>query len=109
MSFLSVKAKRWIFNEKFCLGDGFCRGTYLPKIWASPLPPSQKVVSGKSGWGQIDEHCWFNNVGTNVEPFDIPSQQCGNVCDKHNHNNFVFWFLSNILAQKIVSGDVHQN
>ena len=22
---------------------------------------------------------------TKVEPFDIPSQQCGNVCDQHDH------------------------
>ena len=34
-----------------------------------------------------------------VEPFDIPSHQCGNVCDVHDHTKFVFWFLSNILAR----------
>ena len=38
---------------------------------------------------------------TKVEPFDIPSQQCGNVCDEHDHSKFVFWFLSNILAQQM--------
>ena len=38
---------------------------------------------------------------TKVEPFAIPSQQCGNVCDRHDHIKFVFWFLSNISAQQI--------
>ena len=36
-----------------------------------------------------------------VEPFDIPSQPCGNVCDQHDHTNFVSWFLSNISDQQI--------
>ena len=35
---------------------------------------------------------------TKVEPFDIPSQQCVNVCDWHDHT---FWFLSNISAQQM--------
>ena len=56
------------------------------------------------GWGQIDKHCWSNNVDRHkVEPFDIPSQQCENVCDQHDHTKFVFWFLSNISAQQICS------
>ena len=38
---------------------------------------------------------------TKVAPFDIPSQQCGHVCDQHDHTKFVFWFLSNISAQQI--------
>ena len=38
---------------------------------------------------------------TKVEPFDIPSQQCGNVCDQHDYTKFVFWFLSNISAQQM--------
>ena len=37
---------------------------------------------------------------TNVEQFDIPSQQCRNVCDQHDQTKFVFWFLSNIPAQR---------
>ena len=54
------------------------------------------------GWDQIDEHCWSNQLcpQTKVEPCDIPSQQCGNVCDQHDHTKFVFWFLSNITAQQ---------
>ena len=36
---------------------------------------------------------------TKVEPFDIPSQQCGNVCDQHDHAKSVFSLLSNISAQ----------
>ena len=40
---------------------------------------------------------------TKVEPFDIPSQQCGNVCDQNDHTKFVFWFLSNISAQQMYS------
>ena len=35
---------------------------------------------------------------TKVEQFDIPSQQCGNVCDQHDHTKFVFWF-SNVSAR----------
>ena len=49
---------------------------------------------------------------TKVEPSDIPSQQCGNVCDEHDHTKFVFWFLSNISAQQInvcVCDDLHRN
>ena len=36
-----------------------------------------------------------------VEPFDIPSQQCGNVCDQHDHTKFVCWFLSHFSAQQM--------
>ena len=68
---------------------------------------NELVVSNAiiAGTGQIDEHCWSNNVSRQkyekVEPFDIPSQQCGNVCNQHDHTKFVFWFLSNISAQQI--------
>ena len=42
---------------------------------------------------------------TKVEPSDIPSQQCENVCDQHDHTKFVFvfWFMPNISAQQICS------
>ena len=44
-----------------------------------------------------------NIVGpmTKVEPFDILTQQCGNVCDQHDHRKSVFGFLSNISAQQM--------
>ena len=36
-----------------------------------------------------------------VEPFDIPFQQCGDVCDQHDHTKFVFLIWSNISAQQM--------
>ena len=44
---------------------------------------------------------WADKSTVKVEPFDIPSQQCGNVCDQHDHTKFVFWFLSNISDQQM--------
>ena len=44
-------------------------------------------------------------LGSNskVQPFDIPPQQCGNMCDERDQTQFVFWFLSNIVAQQMYS------
>ena len=47
------------------------------------------------GWGQIDEHCWSNNVGTSH------LNNVKTVCDQHDHTKFVFWFLSSISAQQM--------
>ena len=70
-------------------------------VWWKPLK-SIHWVYAHLGWGQTDEHCWSNNVGwlTKVEPFDIPSQQCENMCDQHDHTKFVCWFLSTFQPNK---------
>ena len=53
------------------------------------------------GWGQINKHLLVQQCRrTKLVPFDMPSQQCGNVCGQNGNTKFVFWFLTNISAQE---------
>ena len=43
------------------------------------------------------QQCWR----TKVEPVDIPFQQCGNLCDQHDHTEFVSDFCQTLQPNKI--------
>ena len=61
------------------------------------------------GWSQINEHCLSSNV-ERQKSLEIPFQQCGNECDKHDHTkDLYFGFNRTIQPNKFAGDDVRRN
>ena len=60
------------------------------------------------GWDQIDEHLVQQCGRTKAEPFDIQSQQCGNMINMIIQNLY-FGFCQTFQPNKFVRDDVHRN